>query len=136
MGTKMKIRFKDIAQNRNEILFQQGGYCAICLIEPKVPCLDHNHSAPGNIRGVLCRGCNLYLGKIQNNYKRYGITDVTSWLRQCATYIDQHEHEPLDLIHPTYLTPNERKEKTRSKAKAKAKSRASAKASTTTGSSP
>lgn len=46
MGTIMKIRFKDIAQNRNEILFQQGGYCAICLIEPKVPCLDHNHSAP------------------------------------------------------------------------------------------
>jgi len=52
------------------ILAAQGWKCPICgkTIEPgsSDACLDHNHNT-GAIRGVLCRQCNLYVGKFGDN---------------------------------------------------------------------
>jgi len=52
------------------LLAAQGWQCGICgkTIEPNSSdaCLDHNHKT-GEIRGVLCRACNLYIGKFGDN---------------------------------------------------------------------
>ena len=108
-----KLRSKDIPVIRASLLNQQGGYCAICCAVPVRPVLDHNHSAPGNIRGVLCNGCNVMEGKIFNNHKRYGIKDLPSWLNQLSSYLLKHQHEPSDLVHPTYFTPDEQKQRSK-----------------------
>jgi hypothetical protein len=42
----------------------QGGMCAICR-EDAAHAADHNHQT-GQKRGLLCRGCNTSLGRIEN----------------------------------------------------------------------
>lgn len=47
----------------------QDGKCAICgetFIEPSNACIDHNHKT-GEIRGLLCRNCNLGIGLFKDN---------------------------------------------------------------------
>jgi hypothetical protein len=55
---------------KNFLLAAQDWHCPICgkIIEPNSSdaCLDHEHET-GKIRGVLCRGCNLYIGKYGDN---------------------------------------------------------------------
>lgn len=52
----------------------QGERCAICLKntpgwkEYKRWCVDHDHDT-GYFRGILCRGCNLGIGNLQDDPK-------------------------------------------------------------------
>lgn len=53
------------------LLDLQQGKCAICGTEnpgtrQKYFCVDHDHST-GEIRGLLCRGCNLGIGHLQDS---------------------------------------------------------------------
>lgn len=43
------------------MLEAQGGVCAICPKQMSKPCVDHDH-ATGQVRGLLCHGCNTMLG--------------------------------------------------------------------------
>jgi len=47
---------------------KQGGKCALCdlCLDDIVPNIDHCHKT-GQIRGALCRGCNVSLGTIEKN---------------------------------------------------------------------
>jgi len=51
---------------KNMLLASQGFECAICgkALKPNSSkvCLDHSHKT-GEIRGVLCRQCNAYIGR-------------------------------------------------------------------------
>jgi hypothetical protein len=55
---------------KNFLLASQGWKCSICGKELKPnssdACLDHDHLT-GDIRGVLCRYCNGYIGKFGDN---------------------------------------------------------------------
>jgi hypothetical protein len=55
---------------KNFILAAQGWNCPICgkTLEPNSSdaCLDHDHIY-SDIRGVLCRACNGYIGKFGDN---------------------------------------------------------------------
>jgi hypothetical protein len=55
---------------------EQGGKCGICSLifteninkgwgGKNEPCVDHDHTT-GEVRGILCRGCNLSLSMIEN----------------------------------------------------------------------
>ncbi len=72
-----------------EMLAKQGGRCAICavVLDPELktgrdrPCVDHDH-ATGEVRGILCHGCNPGLGHFQ---------DDPRILHMAALYLEQRK---------------------------------------------
>jgi len=73
-------RYKLTRKQRDQMLCDQGGVCAICgtqltydKAEPNkkgdVLCVDHCHNT-GVVRGLLCRKCNVGLGKFEDDPDR------------------------------------------------------------------
>jgi len=100
-----QLKANEIKEYRAMILERdQNGKCAICGKEPSRPCLDHHHTkrvgGTGQVRGVLCSNCNVFLAKSENNASRYGISkdDLPGILRAMADYIEKDQYA---LIHPS-----------------------------------
>jgi hypothetical protein len=102
---------KEIGILRNIILEHvQMGHCKICTreIEEGEAVLDHHHKkkvkGTGQIRGVLCRTCNVLLAKSENNSVRYRISQVElpSVLRRMADYLEGQQYP---YIHPSEKEP-------------------------------
>lgn len=51
--------------------FDQDGKCAIDSCDREAKCVDHCH-ATGRIRGLLCRGCNVAIGFVEDSAWMYG----------------------------------------------------------------
>lgn len=105
----MRIASKDLKKYREETLSKQGGKCAICSL----PCpgtkavVDHCHTT-GEIRGVVHRGCNSLLGKIENNAPRFGVQDrLASFLHGVVKYLGKGTYS--GFIYPTHKTTEEKK---------------------------
>ncbi len=100
----IQLKQKDVKPLRSKLLKDQNNLCLICKNHINDGCLDHHHKkrikGSGLIRGVLCSQCNVYLGKIENNAPRYGITntDLSDRLRSIANYLDMDD---LPFIHPS-----------------------------------
>ena len=62
----LKSRYGVTQEQIDSLLASQGGVCAICMVVPKRPCVDHDHNT-GLVRGVLCDRCNIALGIIENS---------------------------------------------------------------------
>lgn len=60
------------------LLSSQDGKCAICAVSLVKPCVDHNHKT-GAVRGILCDGCNVGLGRFADNPQT---------LRRAADYLE------------------------------------------------
>lgn len=63
----------------------QKGVCFVCG-QPSVGkrlATEHSHDS-GLFRGLLCARCNPLLGKIENNFKRYGLHKVPGLTVQCV----------------------------------------------------
>jgi DNA-binding sugar fermentation-stimulating protein len=105
-----RLKFAEVADVREDMLAQQGGKCALC----KLACtsseavLDHDHDT-GAIRGVLHRGCNSLLGKVENNHKRYGVKSLPAFLGGASAYISSHRENRTGLLHPTHKTDEEKR---------------------------
>jgi hypothetical protein len=91
-----QLTAKEIPQLREEILKLQSGVCPICEHEiDGDACLDHHHvkkvKGTGQIRGVLCRKCNVFIAKSENNCVRYGIdqSELPRILRNTAKYLEK-----------------------------------------------
>lgn len=116
----MRIKPKDIKALREQILQEQMNCCAICreLIDPAEAVLDHDHKT-GYIRAVLHRGCNAYIGHMENNLARNRITPLRleAILTNFNYYINTHRL----YIHPSYRTPEERKLLAKKRAKKRTK---------------
>ena len=113
-----RIKPKDIKPLREQILREQQGLCAICHEPVAVTeaVLDHDHTT-GYIRAVLHRGCNAFIGHIENNQKRNRITATR--LNQILTNYQFYVNSHRLIVHPTHKTPEERKERARKRARAK-----------------
>ncbi len=99
-----QLKYKEVAQIREDMLKEQDGVCAICNRAPTKPVLDHSHKkkvkGTGKVRGVLCFTCNIFIAKSENNCKRYNITheQLPAILHSMGDYLER-PHYPL--IHPT-----------------------------------
>jgi hypothetical protein len=111
-----KLKPKDIKPLREDLLTQQNGLCAICheQVLPDEAVLDHCHKT-GYIRAVLHRGCNAYIGHMENNQKRNRITPerLQAILANFETYVNTHRL----ILHTTHRTPEERAERAKLRAK-------------------
>ena len=104
----------DIKPMRELIAEEQHNICPMCQRPLDNPCLDHFHrerlGGTGHVRGVLCRGCNALLGKIENNCRRNKVPleMLPVVLANTALYLQK---EPHPLLFPAKPTKNKRKGK-------------------------
>jgi hypothetical protein len=119
-----RLKTTEIAKTRVDLAVQQGGRCAICKLPLSKEVLDHDHST-GAVRATLHSGCNALLGKVENNYKRYGVVNLAAFLNGVAAYLQRHVTNQTGLLHSTYRTQEEKRLLTNERAR---KKRANAKA--------
>ncbi len=110
-----RLKHAQVAGVRKMAATQQGGRCAICK-QPTADnqqVLDHCHKH-GFIRAMLCRNCNGIEGKVKNLAARgKRMYDEEWFLTQLLDYWKQHNRTARegDLLHPTYKTPAEKRER-------------------------
>ena len=119
----MRLKYSDIRPVREQLLINQQGLCALCetpIIDDAV--LDHDHKT-GIIRCVLHRGCNALLGKIENNMarNRVDIGKLEKITGNLIGYITADLNR--DLLHPTYMTSEERAMKKKKKGRGRGRGR-------------
>lgn len=101
-----EINWIQLKELRKELIQKQENMCPICGRLLVKPVLDHHHTkrigGSGRIRQVICATCNVFLGKIENNCKRFCIqNDILPFvLRNIADYLERKQTE--------YLHPSER----------------------------
>ena len=107
-----RLKTTEVAATREELRKAYGNCCPICQLSlpAEQAVLDHDHST-GAIRGTLHRGCNALLGKIENNYKRYGVHNLAAFLGGVARYLQKHEANRTGLLHPSHKTDEEKRVK-------------------------
>ena len=97
----MRLKLTEIKKYREQELKKQNGLCLLCRepIDVKEAVLDHCHKT-GYIRGVLHRGCNAFLGKVENNLKRNRIDEIR--LESILKNLSKYRFQFKDLLHPTF----------------------------------
>lgn len=105
-----KLKVSQVAEARLSLLTLQCGKCGICKLvcTPADAVLDHDH-ATGAVRGTLHRSCNALLGKVENNYRRYGVKNLAAWAHGIPTYLDYHAVNRTGLLHPSHKTDEEKR---------------------------
>lgn len=68
-ATLRRRRYGLSAADYDALLVQQDGRCPICTEPMDPPFVDHCHDT-GRVRGLLCRDCNLGLGKFKDDATR------------------------------------------------------------------
>lgn len=139
----MKLKRSELAELRRYLLSLQEGRCAICkcyfdegyyhrkkgkIVPKHIPCLDHSHTT-GQIRGVLCSGCNSLEGKVINALTRWhtnvdatDAAEVSSTLYALAHYMSHHSVDRnCGKLHPLYKSTEDKRLSKNRKAKAKRK---------------
>lgn len=77
--SRYKKRYGMTYDDRDKMLSEQNYKCAICE-KPNPTATDHCH-VTGNVRSILCIGCNNFVGMIENSKDRH---------RKALEYIDNH----------------------------------------------
>ena len=98
----MELKYNEIKNLREKLLKEQNYICPLCKRKIKKPVLDHAHKSNGHdgcVRMVLCSGCNVFAGKLENNYKRYELDDdaLKEFLKNFYDYVNKKH---TDILHP------------------------------------
>lgn len=98
----MKLKYTEVKPLREKLLLEQGNCCRLCgqtIVDDAV--LDHDHKT-GLLRGVLHRGCNSLLGKIENSMPRSRV-DLGRLAAISGNLIKYLTADPVsELLHPTH----------------------------------
>ena len=105
-----RLLSREIPEYREKLYEEQGRKCVLCnrTIEQGKAVLDHCHSS-GLVRGTLHRGCNVLLAKLENNYKRVGVTEdqFSGFAPKVHEYINaDYSNRPF---HPDHRTSEEKR---------------------------
>lgn len=106
-----KLKASELAAWRVKTLEAQGGVCLLCGAPPttKQPAVaDHDHVS-GQLRGVLCRGCNSGAGVIENFRARYGLTDIPRFSRFLSRLVPYLYKDHGDVLYPSHRTADEKR---------------------------
>jgi Recombination endonuclease VII len=108
-----QLKSSDIKDTRENILKDQDGKCALCgcvITEETGYSLDHQHmlkketigeDGAGLVRGVLCRSCNIWEGKVWNNTLRFMQPEnVQDRIMILENLIKYYKKDNYNLIHP------------------------------------
>jgi flavoprotein len=96
-----RLKYTEIKATRLNYINQQNNLCKLCEQPLDNPCLDHCHKT-GNIRKVLCRGCNVILSKVENNMVRNRITQEKLKVILTNMYDYLYDDYTSNPIHPTH----------------------------------
>jgi hypothetical protein len=99
----VRLKHSEIKDYRETQSLHQNNQCALCgedFNDDAV--LDHDHKT-GMVRQVLHRGCNSFLGKIENSMPRSLVT-ITRLEAISKNLVKYMTTEHTDIIHPTYKT--------------------------------
>ena len=107
-----QIKSSDISKLREQILKEQNGCCKLCkepITEASGTSLDHQHmtsketigeDGAGLVRGVLCRACNVWEGKIWNNTQRYRQPkSVQDRIDMLEALVEYYKKDNYNFIH-------------------------------------
>lgn len=105
-----RIKTTQVADVREELRQAQACRCGLCKLAlgADESVLDHDHST-GALRASLHRSCNALLGKVENNFKRYGVKNLAAWASGLASYLQHHSVNRTGLLHPTHRTDDEKR---------------------------
>lgn len=115
-----KLTYAGLKKYREQTLADQGFRCGMTgyPLTPEQAVVDHDHQT-GHIRGVIHRGVNALLGKIENNHKRYGVSLplLYAMLEETERYLERdHTGNP---IYPSHKSEDEKRLIRNAKARAK-----------------
>jgi hypothetical protein len=99
----MKLKHSEIKPFRQQQLIKQGNCCALCgeIVSDTEAVLDHCHKT-GVLRGVLHRGCNSLLGKIENTMPR-SLVDINRLANISKNLIKYLTADAVsEFLHPTF----------------------------------
>lgn len=104
-----RLTASEVKIYRNARLRDQGGLCLLCGedLPQDDAVLDHCH-AKGVCRGVLHRGCNVLLGKIENGRRLNRLTEKQRFEQFVGNLLSYLERD-LGVLHPTHKTEQEKK---------------------------
>ena len=81
----LKKEYNMTLADYDRMLEEQGGQCAICgtaEVDGRF-CVDHNH-ATGEVRGLLCNGCNSGLGQLGDSISN--LASAIAYLSEKGSY--------------------------------------------------
>ena len=105
-----RLKTTEVGRVRADMLDKQGSRCGLCQLpcQPGEAVLDHDHLT-GAIRAALHRGCNSLLGKLENNFRRYGVKNLAAFLHGAVPYLQKHEENRTGLLHPSHKSEDEKR---------------------------
>lgn len=115
-----RISNNEIKHTRQRAL-KVNSVCPLCgtHIEEDDAVLDHDHKT-GECRGILHRGCNALLGKIENGRVLNGLTDDVRFETYCRNLMEYIKNAKMGFLHPTHRTDREKKELQKKRARKRA----------------
>lgn len=89
---------------------KQDKICLLCKgeIVRENTVLDHDHDT-GECRGVLHRGCNALLGKLENGRAINGLQDQEAWENWLSNVAEYIKGAKMDILHPSHKTEEEKR---------------------------
>lgn len=87
-----------------ETILNTNNICPVCKKTINKPVVDHEHSGrifgTGRIRNNICSNCNVFIAKVENNCKRYGIMleELPEVLNNISKYFTQQQY---NILHYT-----------------------------------
>lgn len=126
-AAKHKDNPNNLPNITKELIRRQGGKCPITgrslkAMAPSNVVCDHDHQT-GVVRAALPRAINGLEGKLLQACIRWGgcssKSEVIQMLRGMADYLEKHMTPQTEWIHPTHLTPAEKRAKSNAKARAR-----------------